>query len=470
MAVKLDKKDYIWSYLGTLFSVGSGIILLPFILHYLSADMYGLWGVFQSIAAITALFDFGFSTTFARNINYCWCGVTELKKQEASFTSGTSPNFVLMKRILLVCRYVFLILSGAALIFMAIPGTIYIRYICRNIAGPEPLIAWGFYVVAVFLNLYFGYFNSFLRGVGAISAINRVTIVTKCVQIITTIVLLACGLGIIGTGIAYLLYGFIFRILCKRSFLAFHGIGDGLKAVQARPTKGEIRELFGIVWYNAGREGIITLSNYLANQACTIIIPIFLPLSVTGAYSLAVQLTTVLSNVSGALYTANQPVLQSAYVSKDREGVRRTMSLIVISFVLVYAIGLIAIILFGLPILRLIKPDTIPAASTMLGVGIYQFVLQFRNCYTSYFSCTNRILYVKSFIVSSVLCVVLALGMLYAGTGVWGLILAQIVSQVVYNVWHWPVLAHHEMRLSAKELCGLGTNEFWRVIVGFFKK
>lgn len=71
MAVRLNNKDYIWSYIGVFFSVCSNIILLPFILHYLSSDMYGLWGVFQSLAAITTLFDFGFSTTFARNINYC---------------------------------------------------------------------------------------------------------------------------------------------------------------------------------------------------------------------------------------------------------------------------------------------------------------------------------------------------------------------------------------------------------------
>ena len=145
------------------------------------------------------------------------------------------------------------------------------------------------------------------------------------------------------------------------------------------------------------------------------------------------------------------------------------MSLIVISFILVYVVGLIAIIFLGLPILRLIKPDTIPRALTMLGVGVYQFVLQFRNIYTSYFSCTNRILYVKSFILSSVLCVLLVLGMLYVGCGVWGLIFAQIISQLVYNVWHWPVLAHHEMELSVKELLSLGCKEIRRIIMELIK-
>ena len=464
MAVRLTNKDYIWSYIGVFVSVGSSAVMLPFVLHFLSEDMYGLWSVFQSIAAITALFDFGFSTTFARNINYCWCGATELRKTGVVFAENSEPNFPLMKRVMTACRYVFLLLSGIALLCMAVPGTLYIRYVCRDIPGWEPMIAWGFYAFAVFLNLYYGYFNSFLRGVGAITDANRVTVAARLTQIVLTVVLLACGFGIIGTGIAYLLYGFLLRILSKRAFLRFRGIGEGLDAVADKTSRGEVWEMFQVVWHNASKEGAVTLANYLANQACTIISPLFLTLAETGVYSLAVQLATVLSNVSGALYSANQPVLQSAYVSNDRSLTRRTMSLIVVSYVLLYIIGLLAIVTLGLPILRLIKPSTTPSISVMLGVGVYQFLLKFRNCYTSYFSCTNRIPYAKAFLISSGLGVVLAVGFLALGWGVWGLIWAQIVSQGCYNVWIWPVRAHREMDLSVSQTVQYGWAELRKIV------
>ncbi len=470
MAVRLNKKDYIWSYIGVFFSLGSNVIMLPFMLHYLSDDMYGLWSVFQSVAAITALFDFGFSTTFARNINYCWCGATELKKTGVTYSETGEPNFTLMKQAMTACRFVFLLLSGIALLCMIGPGTAYIHYICRDITGWEPLGAWVLYALAVFLNLYYGYFSSFLRGVGAISDANRVTVVAKLIQILVTVAFLMCGFGIVGTGVAYLAYGFILRMLSKRAFLRFRGIGKCLNSVPEKISRNEIKEMFLIVWYNASKEGIVTLANYLANQACTIISPLFLPLNATGVYALAMQLATVLSNVAGALYVANQPVLQSAYISNDKPLTKRTLSLVVVSYVGLYALGLTAVVTVGLPVLRLIKPATTPTVLIMLSVGLYQFMLKFRNCYTSYFSCTNRILYARAFIVSSVLCVLLAVLLLNMGWGLWGLIAAQVISQGIYNVWYWPLKAHRELELSIPRTIQYGVEELQKIVRSFFQK
>lgn len=464
MAVRLNKKDYLWSYIGVLVSVGSSAVLLPFVLHYLSEDMYGLWGVFQSIAGITTLFDFGFSVTFARNINYAWCGATKLEKTGVVYSKSGEPNFLLMKRAMTACRFVFLLLSGLALICMVLPGTVYIRYICRGISSREPMIAWTFYAMAIFLNLYYGYFNAFLRGVGAIGAANRVTTIARIVQIALTIGLLACGFSIIGTGVAYLAYGVLLRQLSKHAYLHYHGIGEGLDAVTEKSTGAEIKDMFFVVWHNASREGMVTLANYLANQACTLISPLFLSLAETGVYALAVQLANVLSNVAGAMYGANQPVLQSAYISADKEKTRRTMSLIVFSYCSLFLIGLLAIVCAGLPILRLIKPATTPGVAVMLGVAAYQFILKFRNCYTSYFSCTNRIPYAKAFMISSALGVVLAVVMLAWGWSIWGLIWAQIISQGCYNVWIWPLRAHREMGLGVVQTVRYGWDELFKII------
>ena len=339
MAVKLNNKDYIWSYIGVFVNLSANIVLLPFMLYYLSGDMYGLWSVFQSVAAVTTLFDFGFSTTFARNINYCWSGAAELKKNGVVYAEGAEPNFPLMKRTMTACRYVFLLLSGMALLFMAGPGTVYILHITRGMQVTEPLIAWAFYVAAVFMNLYYGYYNSFLRGVGAISDANRTAVTAKLVQILLSITLLILGFGIIGTGAAYFTYGFLYRSLGKRAFLRYQGIGTGLDGVTEEAARREIKELFAVVWHNARKEGVVTLSEYLANQACTIISPLFLTLHMTGVYSLAVQLASVVASVAAALYNANQPVLQSAYITKDKEQTRRTMALIVFSYVALFALG-----------------------------------------------------------------------------------------------------------------------------------
>lgn len=471
MAMKLTKKDYVWSYIGVFLSLFGRIVLTPFVVYFLDGERYGLWSVFQSIAAITVLFDFGFHTTFSRNINYCWNGAKVLSKEGNTFSESKEPNFYLMKKTMAACRRVFLLISVSAWIFMITIGTFYINHISKGFQSSEPIIAWIICTIAIFMNLYFGYFGSFLRGVGAISDVNKATVYAKALQIVVTIVLLACGTGLIGTSVAYLSYGTIYRIIARRRFYKYKGIGEGLKTVQVEIPTSDIKETFFIVWHNAWREGLVSLANYLSNQACTIIISLYMPLTQTGAYSLGVHLATAVSQVAAVMYTSNQPVLQSAYVTKDNERMRNTMSLIVFSYVFLNLLGLTAVIFVGLPLLRLIRPETVVAPLVMLGIGLYQLILKFRNCYTSYFSCTNRIIYVKAFLISSVTCVMLALlSMGVFQMGVWGLIGAQLISQLMYNAWAWTLKAHKEMDLTAKETISIGYRKSLALLKSFLHR
>lgn len=64
MNIHITNKDYLWSYAGVFLSLLANVIMTPFVMYFLDGNSFGLWGVFQSLSAITTLFDFGFSTTF----------------------------------------------------------------------------------------------------------------------------------------------------------------------------------------------------------------------------------------------------------------------------------------------------------------------------------------------------------------------------------------------------------------------
>lgn len=453
MKINITKKDVIWSYIGIIISLGSNIIMLPFIMYFLDGDMLGLWYIFASIGAIATLFDFGFGVTFARNITYCWSGVSALKKENANFDNNGEINYVLMKNVLETCRKIYMIIAGSALLLMTTIGTLYILYVSRDVSGYSHLIAWACYAIATFLNLYYGYYASFLRGVGAVDEANKNTVISRLIQIFVTIVLLYFGMGLIGACIAYLFYGTIFRSLGKYKFYHYNNIGKNLKMVTGETKKEEMRALFFTVWHNAWREGLISLCNYFCNQASTLICSSYLSLAETGIYSLGVQIASAIATIAGALYNAYQPTLQSAYVEQNKGKVQHTMSLIVVTYILIFLLGVVGISLIGLPILRVIKPGVIVPTTVLLGLAIYQFMLKFRDCYTSYYSCTNRLPYVKSFVVSAILCVIFSF--IFIGPfqlGIWGLIIAQILSQAVYNVWVWPIKAHREIEFSLFEM------------------
>lgn len=468
MKINLTKKDIVWSYIGTILSMGANLLMLPFLMYYLSDDSLGLWYIYASIGAIATLFDFGFGVTFARNVTYAWAGAKELKKEGVTFVENGDSDYRLMKQVLTTCKIIYGIIAGGALLLLLIAGTGYVMFIARNIAGIEHIIAWVVYAVATFLNLYYGYYASFLRGVGNVAQANKNTVWARLVQIILMVILLAMGFGLVGACVAYLAYGTVFRLLGKHYFYKYKGMGEHLTKIKEKPSATQIKEMFLIVWHNAWRDGAISLCNYCCNQVSTLICSAYLSLAETGVYSIGVQIASAIATIAGTLYNTYQPELQAAYVIADKEKMRKTMSLIVVSFGYLFVIGTAGFFVVGVPFLKLIKPSAVVSIPILLGLCAYQFLLKFRNCYTSYFSCTNRILYLNGFITSAVLCVVLsfvAIGPLKLG--VRGLIIAQIVSQAVYNVWRWPVLAHKELGLSFMNMAKIGTIEMGKLLKSF---
>ena len=470
MAIKLSNKDYIWSCAGTVMSLGSKGILFLIVLFFLDNEMYGLWAVFQSLTAIAVVFDFGFSTTFGRNINYCWNGAVKLVKTKAVFSQNDEPNFVLMKRTMTACKIVFFVLSLIAFVGLAIPGTMYILHISSDLPQQEVLIAWSLFALATFLNLYYNYYRSFMNGVGAISAVNRVLVFSNSAWMFLTLLFLFLGFGIIGTGFAYLLYSIIFRLLSRWEFYRYKEIGLHLKEVEHKASRQEIWDLFKAVWHNASREGLVTLANYLTNQACVIIAPLYMSLTLTGMYSLAMNVAIVIAQIALVFYSANQPVLQAAYVMNNPSKTKETMALIVVSFLTIFFIELVIIIAAGLPILNLIRPEVTPSVLIMLTAATYQFLLSYRNIFTSYFSGTNRIPYAWSFIGTSLATVGVAVLFLQVfHLGIWGLLLGQIVCQIAFNVWYWPLKAHQEMHVSIRYILTEGLFRLKELACSFIK-
>lgn len=465
MKINIGKKDIIWGYLGTFMSMSANALLLPFILYFLDGDLLGLWYIFVSIGAIASLFDFGFSVTFARNITYCWSGARKLQKENVEFSNHTQVDFVMMRDVLTVCRRIYLVISMAAFSLMLFVGTPYIIYVSEGIRSYDYLPAWLIYMMAVFLNLYYGYYASFLRGVGDIEDANKNMIISRMAQIIVTILLLFAGMGLLGASIGYLIYGGLFRGLGKYKFFHYQNIGRSLKNIPGRTDRAGCKELFSVVWHNAWRDGIVGLSDYFSNQVGTLICSLYLSLTDTGSYSLGMQIATAVSMIAASLYSTYQPVLQSAYINHDKNRMRSTMSLLIYCYFIVFFVGMIGTALFIEPILKFIKSDNMVSISILLALYFYQFILRIRNCYASYFSCTNRLPYVRSFVVSSILCVgfsVLFMGPLHGG--IWGLIFAQIISQMIFNVWYWPIQVHKELECSLWNLIKEGHMVFWENI------
>ena len=222
MSIKISKSDIVWNYLGNIMTLGSNLFLLPFILHYLCDEELGLWYTFAAVGNIAILFDFGFKATMGRSITYAWCGANDIQKYDAKkIDKGLEPNYKLMSKMMQVTKFIYLLVSVAALIFLGLFGTLYITKIADNLPRQQTIMAWAIYIAGVFLNLYYGYFNSFLFAVGAIKQLNISTVIARTMQLLIAFILLIKGYGILSMAIAYCGFTLVFRILSSSMFFKY---------------------------------------------------------------------------------------------------------------------------------------------------------------------------------------------------------------------------------------------------------
>lgn len=464
MKIEVKKIDTIWGYLSTIVSMSINLIMLPFILKYLDSDSVGMYYIFSSLSMLVSFFDFGFGPAFARSISYAWSGAKELNSEGGSLSYNVEPNYYMLKKLIITCRCFYGVIAGFSLILSMSIGTVYIINLSN---GQHTYISsWLVYAIAIFLNLLFNYYSSLLRGIGAVRLVNKAMVIGRFAQIFMCVLLLNLKFGLIGVAIAYLVYGTLFRVIAKKYFNEYNNLKKRLSDLKETINKNEIIEMMKILWPNTWKEGIVTISNYVANQGTTLLCSLFFSLYQTGLYSITTQLVQAIVTVSSSLYNTYQPALQSAYANKDKNEQKKLFATIITTYIVLFTFGMIALLTIGRPVLKWIKPEYQLQFFVVLGIGVYQFILKYRNCYATYFSSTNRVIYYKAYFISAVLGIILSYATLsFFDIGLAGLIIPQIVSQLCYNAWYWTKKAHSEMQTNSIELLKIGCKETYRMYI-----
>lgn len=444
--IRIGKKDIGWAYVGTFFKVASNIILLPVVLKLLSDDELGIWYVFGSISQMVVLLDFGFAATVARNIAYAWCGVESLKKESlAEIRENQETNFKYFKIVLQTCKVIYTIIAGVALFLLFTAGLLYI-----NSLEPSSIFAWIVYSLGVGLNMRYCYYTSFLLGVGAIAENNKAAIITKLVQIIVSILLLYAGYGVLGVSIAYLLSGIALRLSSKIYFDNYENIKNRLSKVQSKTPWCEVKNTFGIIWHNASKDGLVTLSNYLNTQANTLICSSILGLATTGSYGLSVQLSSIAASIAGIPFSSAMPKLQEKAVKRDNEGGMKLFSGTMVTFFVSFLLLTVFVVIL-LPVIKWLKPTLTIDVLLLLGVFFLALVNQIYHYCASLISTYNTLPYTKAFIISSIIAVFLSyLLTRYTKLGIWALVISPLMVAFAYNFWKWP---HYVFNLYNVSLC-----------------
>lgn len=467
MPIKTSRRDVFWSYAGYFFNISTSIIIIPFTLRLIPGAELGLWYTFLSVGALVNLLDFGFSNTLVRNITYAWCGAESLKAQGYSEKKNNNgmPNYRLFISVLKACRFISICVATAALLVLLVIGTKYITFVARNISGSNYIYAWYVFIIAVFLNIYFNYWTSTLKGVGAIEQSQKAIIISRVAQIVFSVVGLLYGFGVIALAMAYLISGFVLRISSKHMLYKYQDIQEKISLYDKEVPISEVYEIIKLVWFNAKKVGLVSISAFAITQSTTLISAAFIDLGATASYGLSLQIISVISGISQTLFTAMIPKMTDFQINCRTEDLNKLFSTAMTIFWMIYFVGMLTLLTVGLPFVNFIKSNTELPFVMVSFMGLYQLLETNHSLFATYISISNKIPYVRASLVSGVLIVIFSLIVAkYSIFGIYGLMSVQFLVQLCYNNWKWPYVVMKKLKTSPWKMYILGLNETYKML------
>lgn len=449
MAEKIEnigKKDVAWSYACTIFTIGAGVILLPFILNQMSAETVGIWNIFQTITALVMLLDFGFRPSFARNISYIFSGVKQLQVNGVANigNSESSVDYSLLKGTLKAMQKFYRWLAIIMFCVLAIGGSVYFYYILQKYTGDkhDAMIAWVLLIAINCYNLYTLYYDALLLGKGYIKQNQKITILGQIIYLGIAIGLIYGGFGLTAIVSAQLISTIIRRILAYRVFFT-----KNLKEQLANANAQDSQDIFKTIAPNAVKVGLTHLGGFLVNKSALLIGSTFLSLEQIACYGITLQVMDVLARCGTVVYQTFIPKLAQFRAENDLLQLKRYYQYATFSNLAIYIIGGIAWMLAGDWALTIIKSETTFVPTIMLGTMLIISLLEHNHAISAGFiMADNKIPFFIPSLVSGVVTVILLWTFLSPlQLGLWGMILAPGSAQLAYQNWKWPSVIIKEL-------------------------
>ncbi|HCE54999.1 MAG TPA: polysaccharide biosynthesis protein [Lutibacter sp.] len=457
--IKVSKKDIYWGYFAQIFSVASGLVTLPLILKLLSAEEIGMNYLMLTLGALVALFDFGFTPQFSRNITYVFSGAQVLRKEGLSVSESGIINYRLLATMIHTAKFVYRRLALIVFLVLLSLGTIYIYYVTNGFTNIDnSLSIWLLFSVGTFFNIFYAYYASLLIGKGLIMQSKKALVYSRLVYIILTFVFLYSGLGLMGVVLANLIAPFVNRYISYHYFFT-NELNEKINGFDI--SKKEKVELFEIVWYNAKKLGLVFVGSYAINKLSIFLAGLFLSLAEIASYGLMIQLFGLLSMVSGMFFGVFQPRFASLRSKGDNKTLVREFAFSMNIYYLTFIVGSIFLLYFGPYLLSLISSNVIlPSTTIVFLFAIILFLEGNHSNFATLIVTNNNVPFVKSALIAGFF---IGLGdyisLRYTGYGILGLVLVQGLVQIAYANWKWPLVVFNDFQINFKAFLLLGMNE-----------
>ncbi len=448
MAEKIEhigKKEIAWSYAGTAFMIGAGVLLLPFILNKMPQETVGIWNIFQTITMLVLLLDFGFRPTFARNISYIFSGVKTLQKKGVAHTTADAEvDYGLLKGSLLAMKRFYRWMALAVFGLLQTAGTAYFYFILQKYSGDrtDAMVAWLLLIAINCYNLYTFYYDALLTGKGYVKRSQQINMLGQAVYIGLAIGLIYAGLGLTAIVASQLVSTVVRRVLTYRVFFT-----QELKSRLEKAEPQEPKKILTAITPNAVKIGLTQLGGFCVNKSAILIGSAFLTLDEVACYGITLQVMDILARCATVFYQSYLPKLAQCRAENDLTTLKHYYLLCIGSLWAMFIVGGLAWIWMGEWALSLIKSQTHFVPMAMLGVMLIINALEHNHAVSAGFiMADNKIpFFIPSLVSGAATIALLVLFLKPFGMGMWGLILAPGIAQLAYQNWKWPSVVIKEL-------------------------
>lgn len=449
MKSSFSKKNFLWGYLAQFLNIGSGLILVPLLVHFMSEDDVGMWFVFLTLASLIQLLELGFQPTLARAISYIYAGARSLVTTGVPPASSNSKELdsTLLSQIIDASRFVYKRVSLITALTMFVGGSSYIWSILdESQEHVVTIIGWLLFASGYVLNFYYGYFNALLQGRGDIAQAYKVVVVTRCVFLLVSSILIILKFGLIGIGAASLISSAAGRVAARRWYLDKNRPESKL----AFNMKADGKHLIKTLLPNATRIGFVQIGAFLINRTSLFMVTSYVGLAATASYGLTLNVLLAISSLASVITQSQVPRMSGLQVINNKTLLRKIYVFSLAAGLVTYISGAMLIVLFGEDLLKPISRGTnlLPVGQLSLFAIIIFFELN-HTIAATYLTTINKVPFVNAAILSGITITVID----FIATplyGVWGVLMVQGLVQLAYNNWKWPLEAAKHLELKWK--------------------
>lgn len=448
MAIEVEnigRHDVAWGLIATVFMIGAGVILMPFILYKMPAETLGIWNVFLTITSSVALFDFGFKPSFARNISYIFSGARHLQKEGVEILEDEQEvDYGLLKTTIKAMRIFYRRMALVVLILFGTAGTAYMYLLMSKYTGNkiDALVAWLLLISINCYNLYTMYYEALLTGKGYIKRMQQINILGQSSYIVLGVTLIYFGFGLTAIVSSQLVSVIIRRLLYKRVFFTKQ-MREKLDASEEQ----DIHPVLHAIVPNATKMGLTNLGGFVITRSSILIGSALLPLTEMAMYGLTFQVIDIIGRCSSVVYVSYIPKLAQYRVQDDKNALKRLFLQSEVFMIVTFIAGGIALLYLGDWALDLIKSNTKLLPFSMTLVMIISQLLEYGHIIASGFILSNNKIpfFIPSLISAGTTLILLTVFLHCTSLGLWGLILAPAIAQLVYQNWKWPSVVIKEL-------------------------